>query len=120
MVKTEKKLQKPYVTEGIHKTFKIKFKDCECCLEYKNVKDNFIEYKCLCCNRNYQKTSDGNLKRGFANTYRFANHDINEFIFFCWEKVFRYMSTLTIMKSLMKNHYQKKKVLQSFKHGRYY
>ena len=36
----------------------IKFKDCECYLEYANVKDDLSIYKCLCCNRNYQKRFD--------------------------------------------------------------
>ena len=33
-----------------------KYKNCEGCLEYTNVKDEIIEYKCLCCNRKYQKS----------------------------------------------------------------
>ena len=32
--------------------FQIKYKDCECCLKYINVKDDFTEYECLCCNKN--------------------------------------------------------------------
>ena len=28
---------------------------CNCFLEYTNFKDNLIEYKCLCCNKTYQK-----------------------------------------------------------------
>ena len=32
----------------------VKYKDCECCLRYTNVKDNLV-YKCLCCNSNHQK-----------------------------------------------------------------
>ena len=36
----------------------IKYKDIKCCLEYTNVKDDWILYKCLCYNRNYQKTFD--------------------------------------------------------------
>ena len=28
-------------------TCSIKYKDCECCLEYTNVKNNLIEHKCL-------------------------------------------------------------------------
>ena len=56
------------LAEGIHKTFyryghddkmrktcEFKYKDWECFLEYTNVKDDLIEYKCLCCNKNYQK-----------------------------------------------------------------
>ena len=71
----EKKLKKVYLTnskiiqnsnlvyslaEGIHKTkckkkyqaCGIKHEGCEFCLEYKNFKDDLIEYKCLCCNKN--------------------------------------------------------------------
>ena len=56
------------LAEGIHKikckyqhdkenckTFGIKYKDCEYCLEYRNVKDDLIEFKCLFCHKNYPK-----------------------------------------------------------------
>ena len=43
------------------KASKIKHKDCECCLKYTNVKNDSIQCKCLCCNKNYQKTFDENL-----------------------------------------------------------
>ena len=33
----------------------IKYKYYDCFLEYIRFKDNLIEYKCLCCNMNYQK-----------------------------------------------------------------
>ena len=33
----------------------IKFEDCECCFEYTSVNDDSLQYKCLCCNKNYQK-----------------------------------------------------------------
>ena len=56
-----------------------KYKDCECSLENKNVKDNLIEYKCLCCNNNYRKRFDENIKKKFANTYKFSNREINKF-----------------------------------------
>ena len=61
-------------------TWGVKSKDCKCSIEYKNVKVDLIEYKCLCCNRNYQKEFDEYLKNRFANTYRFFNHDINRFM----------------------------------------
>ena len=32
----------------------IKYKYCDCFLEYTNFQDNLIEYKCLCCSKNYQ------------------------------------------------------------------
>ena len=44
-------------------------KYCDCFLEYKNFKDDLIEYKCLCCNKNYQHKFDEKLKERFFNTY---------------------------------------------------
>ena len=29
----------------------------DCFLEYTNFRDKLIEYKCLCCNKNYQPKS---------------------------------------------------------------
>ena len=40
------------LTEGIHK---IKYKDCDCFLEYESVKKNSIKYKCTSCNKDYSK-----------------------------------------------------------------
>ena len=34
----------------------IKYKDCDCFLEYKNFKGDLIDHKILCCNKNYQKS----------------------------------------------------------------
>ena len=42
-------------------------------------KDDLIEYKCFCCNKDYQKKFDEKLKEQFFNTYKFSNHDINKF-----------------------------------------
>ena len=42
-------------------TCRIKYKDCECCLEYTSVKDDLIEYKCLFFNKNYKNKFDENL-----------------------------------------------------------
>ena len=82
-------------TKGIHKIkckdehndkkrepCRIKYKDCECFLEYTNFRDILIKYKFLCCNKNYPKRFDENLKKKFVNTYRFSKHDINKFIFY--------------------------------------
>ena len=30
----------------------VKYKDWECCLKYAKVKNNLVEYKCSCCNKN--------------------------------------------------------------------
>ena len=44
----------------------------------------------LCCNKNYQKTFDENLKRCFANTYKFSHHDTNRIILLLLKKVYPY------------------------------
>ena len=38
----------------------LKYKDSECYLEYTGVKNDLIEWKCLCYHKNYQKTFDEN------------------------------------------------------------
>ena len=71
-------------------TCRIKYKDFECCLEYTNVKDDLIEYKCLYCNKNYQKKSDENSNLNFFNTNRFSNHDANRFFLLLQKSVYPY------------------------------
>ena len=42
------------LSEGTHK---IRCTNCnKCYLEYTNFKDDLIEFKCLCCNKNCQKS----------------------------------------------------------------
>ena len=53
-----------------------KYKCCDCFLEF----DDLIEYKSLCCNKNYQQKFDEKLKKQFLNTYKFSNNDNNKFI----------------------------------------
>ena len=77
----------------------IKYKDCECFLQYKNFKDDLIKYKCLRCNKNYQKKFDGNLKKRFFN------------LFYCCKKVFTHTNKWMIGEFAMKNYYLKKKIL---------
>ena len=68
------------LTQGVHK---LNCKNYNMgCIEYTNVKDNLIEYKCLCCNKNYQIRFDENLKKRFTHIYRFNSHDC------CSRKVF--------------------------------
>ena len=50
------------LTEGIHK---IKYKNCDCCLENESVKDNLIKYKCLYCSKDYSNKIDEELKNRF-------------------------------------------------------
>ena len=63
------------LTKGIHK---IKYKDCNCFLEYESVKDNLIKYKCLSCNKDYSNKLDEELKKRFKNTFKFLDNDINK------------------------------------------
>ena len=46
------------LAEGIHK---IKCKDCDYFVEYENVKDNLIKYKCLSCNKDYSNKLEENF-----------------------------------------------------------
>ena len=59
----------------------IKYKYCDCFLDYTNFNDDLIECKCLCCNNKYQQKLDEKLKVRFLNTYKHTNHDNNKFIF---------------------------------------
>ena len=89
--------------EGIHRikckfryddkkceTCGIKYKHCECSFEYRNFKDDLIEYKCSCCNKNYHHKFNKKLKERFFNTYEFTNHDNNRFILLLRKGVYSY------------------------------
>ena len=55
-----------------------------------NLQVDLIEYKYLCCNKNYQQKFDEKLKERFFNTYKFSNHDNNKFILLLWKGVYPY------------------------------
>ena len=61
-------------------TFGIKYKHCDCFLEYTNFKDDLIECKCSCCKKNCQHKFDEKLKERFFNTYKFSKNDNSKFI----------------------------------------
>ena len=48
-----------------------------------NFRDNLIEYKCLCCNKNYQYKFDEKLKE-------FPNHDNNKVILLLRKAIYSY------------------------------
>ena len=60
-------------------TCRIKYKYCDCLLEYTNFKDDLIENKYLICNKNFQIKFDKKLKQRFFNTCKFSDHDNNKF-----------------------------------------
>ena len=43
------------------KNCRVKYKYCNSFVEYKNIKDNLTEYKCLSFNKNYQQKFDEKL-----------------------------------------------------------
>ena len=61
---------------------------CNCFLEYTELEDDLIEYKCLRCNSNYQQKCDEKLKEQYFNTYKFSNHNNNKFYLLLQEGVF--------------------------------
>ena len=91
------------LSEGIHRikckyghddkkceTCGIKYKHCDCFLEYTNFKDDLIEYKCLICNKNCQIKFDEKLNERFFNTFKFSNHNNNKFILLLRKGVYPY------------------------------
>ena len=68
----------------------IKYKYCDCFLEYIDFKDDLTEYKCLCCNKNYQQKFDEKLNERYFNTYKFSNEDNSKFILFLQKGVCPY------------------------------
>ena len=47
-------------------------------------------FRCFACKMNYQKDFDKDLMNRFANTYRFCNEDISNFIFLLRKGVYPY------------------------------
>ena len=91
------------LSEGLHRikckfghddkkchTCGIKYRYCDCFLEYTNFKDDLIEFKCLCCSKRYQRKFEEKLKERFFNTYKFSNHDNNKFILLLGKDVYLY------------------------------
>ena len=91
------------LSDGIHKIkckfghydkkceiYGIKYKYCNCFLEYTRFKDDSTEYKCLCCNKNYQHKFDEKLKERFFDRYKFSNHNNNKFILLFQKGVYPY------------------------------
>ena len=59
-------------------------------LEYENVKDDLIEYKCLSCNKVYSNRLDKKFLKNFKNAFKFSNNDINKFILLFKKDLYRY------------------------------
>ena len=71
-----------------------KYKGCECCLEYTNIKDDLLLYKCLYCTSNYQNKFNKNLNLLIHTNFLTM---ISITFFCCCNKVFTQMNTCTWM-----------------------
>ena len=63
-------------------TYGIKYKYCNCFLDYVNFKDDLIECKCLCFNKNYRHKLDEKIKERFFLTMTIIS------LLYCFKKVF--------------------------------
>ena len=71
-------------------TCKIKYKHCDCFLEYTYFKDDLTACKYFCFNKNCQHKFDKKWIKLFFNTYRFSNYDNNKFILLFQKCVYPY------------------------------
>ena len=91
----------------------------DCFLEYTNFEEDLVEYKCVCCNKNYQKKFDEKLKEKFLNTHKYSKYDNNKFILLFRKDVYPY-EYMDAWKKLNETSLPGKKILlQSPKYGRY-
>ena len=63
-----------------HGLYSDKYTDCKSCLEYISTKDNRLIFKCLKCNKNYNKYVNNDLINRFTDIYEFCDRDINKFL----------------------------------------
>ena len=106
----------------------IKCKFCDCFLECTNFKEDLIEYKCSCCNKNYQHKFNEKLMERFYNTYKFSDNNNNKFISLFRKGVYsnKYMDdwekfneTLLIEKEDIYSHLNMEDITDAdYKHGK--
>ena len=75
------------LTRGIHK---FKCKNCNCFLEYENVKSSLIEYNCPSCNKSFSVELVEELKKKFKNIFEFSKHDTNTFVLLFRKGIYPY------------------------------
>ena len=71
----------------------IKYKYYGSFLKYTHFKDDLIEYKSLCCNKNYLQNFDKKSKEWFFHLYKFSDHDylfLTKFILLLQKGVYPY------------------------------
>ena len=65
----------------------MKYKYCNCFLEYRTFKYDLTEYKFICCNKNNQQKFDEMLKERFLNRCKYSNMIKISLFYYC-KKVF--------------------------------
>ena len=65
------------LTGGIHQ---LKCKNCNCFLEYKNIKDSLIEYNCSSSSKYFSIVLDEELQKKLKKTFLFSKQGRNRFI----------------------------------------
>ena len=73
--------------------------------------NDLIEYKCLCCNKNYQNKFDKKLKKRFIDICIIVLTTTIGSLFNCCKKVLVPINIWAIGKNIMKLHLLKKKIL---------
>ena len=72
------------------KICKIKCKYCDDFLEYTDFEDVLLEYKCLLCNKNFQRKANEKLKGRLFNIYKFSDRDNNNCMLLMRKGVYPY------------------------------
>ena len=73
------------LSDGLHKC-----KDCESSFEYINAEDSKVVFKCLNCNKDYNKDFNEDLVNRFSITYNCCKGDINKFVLLLKKGVYPY------------------------------
>ena len=92
-------------------TWGIKYKHCGCFLVYTIFKDDLIQYKCFCSNKNYQQKFEEKLKERFFNTYKFSSYDNDKFILLLQKGIY-FINIWMIGKDSMKHHRLNSKIFE--------
>ena len=74
-------------SDGLHSN---KCTNCKSSLDYMKVVDNQLIFRCLNCNKNYNKYFNKELINRFSNIYKFCKEDINKFILLSRKGVYPY------------------------------
>ena len=75
------------LSEGLHSD---KCIDCKSSLDHITTKDEKLIFRCFKCKKNFEKYSNKELIKRFANIYEFCNEDINKFILLLGKGIYLY------------------------------